>query len=373
MKTIRIFLMSFFVSASVLVITPGAMAEVAVGKCRPNLQTYSTISGAVSAVAPGTLILVCPGTYPEQVVITQPLTLRGVQSENAANPVITVPAGGFTQSVVAPTNGIGMVFQVLVQGTESGVVNISNIAVDGGNRGAGIGGWFAGIYYQNSSGAMRNIATYGQTGNGYGFSIFLESTTSTAKTIAVSNSSVHDFDAAGIRTNTAPGSLLRVSIEGNSLISSNSPSGNPASGGIDVGAPGTISGNRVITHLAPAGISSGVGIGVGSNATVSNNTVEGWGVGIWLLGDSNVTKTNTVNLASGAMIISGQNNLVEYNSLLNVIQGGAAIGFNCTGTSNMVINNIINDSYSGIVASHGGNIVSPNSFSNVTRLFSPPC
>lgn len=130
-------------------------ATVAVGSCRPNLQTYPTISQAAGAVAAGSTILVCPGVYREQVTITQPLTLTGVHSDNAANPVIAVPSGGLTQSVVAPANGATMFFQILVQGTDTGLVNINNIAVDGNNNQVTLhfGGpsWLSGIYYQNSS------------------------------------------------------------------------------------------------------------------------------------------------------------------------------------------------------------------------------
>src|SRR5947209_3684596 len=67
-------------------------ATVVVGSCRPKLQTYSTISQAVSSVPSGSTILICPGTYPEQVKITQPLTLRGVISGDSDRAIITVPA-----------------------------------------------------------------------------------------------------------------------------------------------------------------------------------------------------------------------------------------------------------------------------------------
>jgi hypothetical protein len=80
-----------------------------------------------------------------------------------------------TKSVIAPTNGVTMFFQILVQGTESGLVNISNIAVNGSSSANHVlNGWIEGIYYQNSSGTVSNVATYGQNGNGNGFGIFLE-------------------------------------------------------------------------------------------------------------------------------------------------------------------------------------------------------
>src|SRR6516164_9746760 len=136
-----------FLATSVLwLVVPTALAStVVVGTCLAHLQTYSTISQAISSVPSSSIILVCPGSYAEQVTITQPLTLKGVPSANTSNPTIVVPAGGLTKSVT-------MYFQVLVQGTESGNVNISNLAVDGSSSAnKNLNGWIEGIYYQNSS------------------------------------------------------------------------------------------------------------------------------------------------------------------------------------------------------------------------------
>src|SRR6516164_5191828 len=73
-----------------------ATTSVAVGPstCQPSLVHFSTIQAAVSAVPLNTTILVCPGTYPEQVVISQPMTLKGVVQGTSGAAVITVPAGG---------------------------------------------------------------------------------------------------------------------------------------------------------------------------------------------------------------------------------------------------------------------------------------
>ena len=49
-----------------------------VGTCQPKKPSYATISQAVSSVPAGSIIEVCPGKYPEQVVITMPLTLEGI-------------------------------------------------------------------------------------------------------------------------------------------------------------------------------------------------------------------------------------------------------------------------------------------------------
>jgi hypothetical protein len=62
----------------------GPLSSIAVGTCKANLQSYSTIQDAVSNVAAGGTILVCAGADPEQVLITKPLTRKGVLSGKGA-------------------------------------------------------------------------------------------------------------------------------------------------------------------------------------------------------------------------------------------------------------------------------------------------
>ena len=59
-----------------------------------NSAAYSTISAAVSAASPWSTVVVCPGTYSEQVVISEPLTLVGHDAtidEKGVTPTFSVP------------------------------------------------------------------------------------------------------------------------------------------------------------------------------------------------------------------------------------------------------------------------------------------
>ncbi len=86
---------SGFIAIAALVVLVSASAfagtTYAVGTCLPNLTYYTTISLAVSSVPPGSTIKVCSGSYPEQVLITQPLTLEGVPGASSAA-VVVAPA-----------------------------------------------------------------------------------------------------------------------------------------------------------------------------------------------------------------------------------------------------------------------------------------
>lgn len=355
--------------SAVMLISHWAIAKtVIVGTCMPKLQTYSTISEAVSAVEAGSTVLVCPGAYPEQVTITQPLTLRGIQSGNSGNPTVTVPPGGLTKSV-SLSNGVAMFYQISVQGTDSATVSISNIGFDGTNNGVTGTNWLSAILYQNASGNVSHVATFNQKGNGYGFGIFLESSTPSSKIISINQSSIHDYDQEGIRSNanTNPPSLT-VSILGNS-VSPVVPTPQSSGAAIDIDGIGTISGNRLFSRQT----SSGIGIAVLSQITISNNTVVGFGIGVWPGGDSVTVKSNKISLATAGIVLSGTGHVVQGNSIFETINGGAAIQFGCDSKHHTIIHNLINDSLFGIIHGDSTNIISPNSFSNVVTLTQPAC
>jgi pectin methylesterase-like acyl-CoA thioesterase len=74
-----------------------------VGTCisGPGVVSFATISAAVdsSSVPNGSTILVCPGTYGEQVTITRPLNLTGVTSGTANQALIVVPSEGWWRTL----------------------------------------------------------------------------------------------------------------------------------------------------------------------------------------------------------------------------------------------------------------------------------
>src|SRR5216684_2098655 len=77
--------------------------------CLPGKVHFSTIQSAVSSVAAGSNVYVCPGTYPEQVVITQPLTLSGVTDGTGDAAAIPVLWGGlFAKGTPPPLGRVGV-------------------------------------------------------------------------------------------------------------------------------------------------------------------------------------------------------------------------------------------------------------------------
>src|SRR5215472_8637311 len=82
-----------------------------VGSCMAGVTGYPTIQQAVNSVPSGGTVLVCPGTYTEQMTITVPLRLAGVTAAGSADAVITAPASLVANAVQVNT---GYSFPALV-------------------------------------------------------------------------------------------------------------------------------------------------------------------------------------------------------------------------------------------------------------------
>ena len=131
--------------------------------CQPKHVHFSTIQSAVSSVPAGSSVLVCPGIYPEQVVITQPLSLTGVTDGTGNAAVITVPPGGLVANGIHSSLG-PVAVQLLVENTV--LVTVGNLTIDGSGAGCvpgasrvfGIEYYFVGTPVDGTSaGKIQNV------------------------------------------------------------------------------------------------------------------------------------------------------------------------------------------------------------------------
>jgi hypothetical protein len=205
-----------FVLLVMLLGTQFALADnnFAVGTCRPRLRSFTTIQAAVSGVPAGSTVLVCPGTYPEQVTITQPLSLQGIADSDLDEAIITIPSGGLT-NIVPSIFSENVAAQVLVQ--SAGVVNITNITTDGTGGNSACVNWLAGIFYASgSSGTVARVRTRNEIDPGVngpcGVGIWAENGGTTGTWIQVQGSSLHDSDSAGMVLGAGASSSLNVDL-----------------------------------------------------------------------------------------------------------------------------------------------------------------
>jgi nitrous oxidase accessory protein NosD len=159
------------------------------------LLTFSTIQSAVSASPAGTTVLICPGTYPEQVVINKALTLRGVRSGTSNAAVVVAPPGGIVQNTTSLATGNPIAAQILV--TETTNVSISNLTIDG----VSATHIFDGIELCSSSNTVQDNTINGSDEA----AIHIDSACGPVMSNVVSGNTVNDA-CAGIMVGTAAGS-----------------------------------------------------------------------------------------------------------------------------------------------------------------------
>ena len=235
-------------AALACLIQPASARTLQVGSCTSNPRQYATIQAAVNATNPGDKVQVCPGSYPEQVSITQAITLESVPGK--ASPTVTLPAGGATLNTTT-LYGQPAAAQILVS-TPGGSVNVENLIVDGTGFVPPDGGCqdeFLGIYYQNAGGTVSgNTTQYQQLppdlqGCQDGEAIFAENQVAGTLEIRINGNTVTNFDKNGITVSYA---AANAQIE-NNIVTGVGPTDVIAQNGIQVGygATGTISGNTV--------------------------------------------------------------------------------------------------------------------------------
>jgi len=366
-----------------------SMASI-VGTCKSGAQ-YATIQLAVNATPPGGTVNICPGAYPEQVVINKHLTLIGLTITGTDNAVITAPSGGVVQNTTDlydGTTGIGA--QVLIQGGV--IVSMSNLAVDGTNNQISCGPNLVGIYYQNSSGTINHVIARNQAlapqpnGCQSGSGIFVQSgyTVPGTSNVTIENSSVHGYQKNGI---TADGNGTNVTISGNDVVGFGPTSG-AAQNGIQVSdqAAGTVFNNTVVddVYTGPTYAASGILVYDTGSITVQSNIVSDTQYGVVVVTDGafdandNTVLNNRISathlddgidLCSDGNTAKGNTVVASDGSGIHSDSSCTDTGGNPTGNSNTITGNTVNEACAGVLLGNGsGNTTSPNKIYNVNDL-----
>jgi hypothetical protein len=382
------------VCPSLLVVTALAMcflvqaaqaSTVSVGT--PNctsLVNFATIQLAVNAVPAGSTIKVCPGNYPEQVVISKRLTLMGIPNANQDAVVILPPTGGMVANGAVDPRG-PVAAQILVQNTV-GPVSISNLTVDGkGNKYPGDD--LRGICYQDASGIVNHVAVRNEipndipTGDQSGQGILVETISSSSANLTVENSSVHNYNKNGIVARYNGATLTAI---GN-YVQGSGPIDVIAQNGIELafsGATGSIKNNTVIDNFYTPNSSSSSDILLydakeNGSIVVSGNTLGNSNVAISLFTSTTGTYGDGVSVTSNKIFgtstfdgidVCTNGNIITGNTIFNSSESGIHLDASCTGTgigNNVSANTILESACAGILADSGTGNVNTNTFYTV--------
>jgi hypothetical protein len=364
-----------------------------VGNCHTN--SYATITLALAAAVPGTVIDVCPGYYAEQVTISgagfDNITLQGIAythngtTEDSA--VIIPPSGGLVQNgTVLDSDEPGPALaQVLVQNASG--VTIKNITVDAQSSQTCGSGNIIGIYYENASGTVTGSAARNQIendpnsyGDQCGWGIAAES--NGAQTLTVTNSSVHNFQKNGIVARGTNSAGLTLVATGNTVIGIGPVPTDAGQNGIEIafGATGTVKSNYVADVLNPS-TNGATGIllyATTGSPVVELNTVESSDTGIAVVfdgsfGGGGTGATISTNHIGGtqtldAIDLCSASETADSNVIYNATNSGIHLDDSCTGggTNSTVKTNTINEACAGILSgpSASGNTTTPNTYYN---------
>lgn len=333
-------------------------STVQVGTCDPNLQSFSTISAAVSGVPAGSTIEVCPGTYAEQVTITQALNLTGVASGTANQAVITVPSAGLLPNTTSMF-GESVAAQILVL---AGPVSITNLAVDGTGGDMACNGniWVAGIFYgSGSSGTVNQVRASNQVDGSCGVGIWAENANAPKKPVTVRNSSVYNVDSSGIFVGSGTPPSLAATINNNVVNAS--------------AAVAAIDSDSVTGQVMANNISNTLfGLFDTAGLNMSANTIMGTTYGIFLGGLKGVGGKATGNQISGSsygLLLGATSTTLSNNRIFSSMTAGVELG--CFAAN--VSGNLINDAPVGI-DSASATPLGPNTFANTaTTIVSGTC
>jgi parallel beta-helix repeat protein len=334
-------------------------------KAQCPTATFTSIQDAINAASPGSLIHVCPGTYPEQLSIDKSLSVVG---DNGA---ILLPS-----NMVANTTGFsGTLIAAAIFVKEAADVEIEGLIVDTANSGiTECSPDLIGILYQNSSGSIKHNAVRNTklavslNGCQSGDAIVVQSLGGETSKVSVDDNSVHDYQKNGITGNEL-GTEVTIS---NNVVTGLGPTTGAAQNGIQIGfgAKGGVMRNTVTDNVWSPCVSlekcsfdaTGILIFQSNDVRVEHNSVATNQLGIYAGGRHDEIEFNSISnsLVLVGIDLASDNNLASRNDVTNSGQAGILI----EGNNNKVQGNDITEAPIGVLKLSGtvGNTQSGNSF-----------
>ncbi|MBI4259146.1 MAG: right-handed parallel beta-helix repeat-containing protein [Actinobacteria bacterium] len=262
--------------------------------CDEATATFATIQSAVDAATPGDTVLVCPGTYTEQLVIAKSLTLQGV---SAATVTLEAPAVLATE-----TDGDGAsIVEITGSGNQVDLLSFTIRGPLSGLQGAvhahdGASAWIGMNVIEGTDALTGTIL-----GAGITVGSSLGDDDAAAGLSSVTDNAVSGFHRAGIVV-AGPGNS--VTITGNTVTGAG-PTSDTIQSGITVqdSAAGVVSHNTVsnLGYTGPAP-SSAVGVflwDAANGASISWNTIDDAQTGMMVQAVENLTVSwNTVTVGA---------------------------------------------------------------------------
>jgi parallel beta-helix repeat protein len=327
---------------------------------------FTHIQDAINAASAGDTIRICKGIYAEQLTIQKSLTL------DADSGAALMP-GAMQQNTVSLFDSAPIAAAILVQNASN--VTVRGLIVDGANNGiTGCAPDLEGITFQNASGSVERSAIRnfklgsGLEGCQSGTGIFVQSGGGSISSVEIVDCTVHDYQKNGI---TADEVGTNATIRGN-VVTGLGPSPAIAQNGIQIGfgAEGSIERNLVTNNVfSPCNVAAtctavatNILVTESDGVEISGNRAGISQVAIFVHGnDANVLRNETfATFVFDGVRVEGNQANIRNNQVFN----GAEAGIFLLGNNNVVRGNTITEAPVGILkdTSSMGDVIAQNSF-----------
>ena len=342
----------------------------------------------LAATTAGNTVLVCPGTYPEQIVIDRMLSITGVVDvlggSNSSEvrivpPTLASPPAAFV-NVVFPRSG-NVQAQIVAVGIDD--LNLTNLTLDGNNecpagvdRTAGIALLDVGIVSSTLRGTVsksvvkKHVAMlpdgFTHCGSYLGEGIIAENSWFTLDSNVIRGvdyGAIHQFGGISKINNNNAG-LGYVGIWLTDVVATYNTVGS------------TVSANNV------SDFSTGIYLDGSSNVLANANIIGNWtgdGFAVTRGAANNIIQSNKIFDANHGVYLNGGGafgpppvgNLFKSNTIIRTVYQAIAVAYSDGG--NQFISNIINEAPVGIFVAYvsplpPADVLTPNTFNNVKVL-----
>ncbi len=342
------------------------------------------VNGEIAKSPPGATVIVCPGTYHGNIVVSKPVKLWGIDATvdaTGADNGITVVASGATVQGFTVENATGEGILVVGRpGNPVSHVTIRDNVVEHNDKGNPTGGLVSGSKYRECNAAPGNIP--GDCGEGIHLMVAMYSVV-TGNTVAANSGGILLTDEFGpnahnvVARNTVDGNLFDcgITVVSHSTTAFVNGATAPHAGGVydNVIASNSIAGNGLEGQGAGVVLATGAPGGAVYDNTVAGNTIWDNGLaGVTLHShapgqdlNGNVIDRNTIgrNNLDGDPDFSPHVDMATTGIL--VASAASPVSISITGNSIVGVTNGI--WWTGPVTVNGGAGVSTNLFGGVTN------
>ncbi len=296
--------------------------------------SYASIQDAIDAAKAKSTVVVCAGTYDEQLTISKAIRLKG-----KGGPTVK-PSGMATSGTSLSVNAT----PIKAVATVSAKTTIDGITFDGADGVSSCpsdGSMLAGVWFRGASGVLKN-STIQNVSCAHGTGVFVQSDGAKAVRATLTGNTVTGYYSTGVMVNeTGANAVMRGNtVTGGGLVSDHDQNGVQVAYGAKARMTSNTISNNGGTDGSQCSFHAGVLLFNSNGSRLQDNTLSANTGGVLATGDRNVVLNNTVDGSSvglDGVSVFGDGNKIRGNDITNHSEAGIRM----EGTGNSQASNSI--------------------------------